>query len=75
MASSIFGSQQPQGASSIFSLIGAVRNGGGPEAFARQMMVSNPQFKSFVEANQGKTAEQIAQENGIDFNQVKSLLI
>lgn len=74
MASSIFGQQRPQGVSSIFSLLGAVRSGGGPEAFARQMMESNPSFKSFVEANQGKTPEQIAQENGIDFNQVKSLL-
>ena len=41
---------------------------GNPEAVYQQMMQSNPQFRQFVESNQGKSPEQIAQENGIDFN-------
>lgn len=30
------------------------------------MMKNNPQFRAFVEANRGKSIEQIAQENGIN---------
>jgi hypothetical protein len=33
-------------------------------------MQSNPQFKSFIESNKGKTAEQIAKENGINLSDV-----
>lgn len=48
--------------------------GGDPEAFARQLMRSNPAFADFVRRNQGKTPEQIAQDNGIDYNTVRKLL-
>ena len=30
------------------------------------MFKNNPQFRQFVEANKGKSVEQIAQENGIN---------
>ena len=40
---------------------------GNTEAVYNQMM-SNPQFKQFVEANKGKTPEQIARENNIDLS-------
>ena len=47
---------------------------GNPNALFDRMMQSNPQFKSFVEQNQGKTPEQIAKENGIDINAVLRMM-
>ena len=47
---------------------------GNPEQIARQMMQNNPQFRQFVEANKGKTPEQVAQEYGVDLNQFKSMM-
>ena len=37
-------------------------------------MLQNPQFRQFVEANRGKTPEQVAQEHGIDLSQLKSMM-
>lgn len=48
--------------------------GGNPQAFAERMMMSNPQFAQFVQANRDKTPQQIAQENGIDWATVQSLM-
>lgn len=47
---------------------------GNPEQIAMNLMQRNPQFKSFVEQNKGKTAEQIASENGIDLSMIQNLL-
>ena len=47
---------------------------GNPEQIAQQMMQINPQFRQFMEANMGKTPEQVAQEHGIDLNQFKSMM-
>lgn len=47
---------------------------GNPEQIAKQMMQQNPQFRQFVEANRGKTPEQVAQEHGIDLSQLKSMM-
>ena len=47
---------------------------GNPEQIAQQMMQNNPQFRQFVEANKGKTPEQVAREYGIDLNQIKSMM-
>ena len=45
---------------------------GNPQSMLQQLMHSNPQmyqqFRRFLDANRGKTPEQVAQENGIDFN-------
>lgn len=43
---------------------------GNPEIIAQNMMQSNPGFKKFIESNKGKTPQQVAQENGIDLNQI-----
>ena len=45
--------------------------GGNPQAMYDKMLRENPQFKSFVEANQNKSPEQIAKDYGIDFNQIR----
>lgn len=47
---------------------------GNPEQIAQQMMQSNPQFRQFVEANKGKTPEQVAREYGVDLNQIKGMM-
>ena len=47
---------------------------GNPEQIAQQMMQNNPQFRQFVEANKGKTPEQVAREYGVDLNQIKSMM-
>lgn len=43
--------------------------GGNPEQIAMALMQRNPQFKAFIEANKGKTPDQVAREHGIDFSQ------
>lgn len=48
--------------------------GGNPQAAFNMMMQSNPQFRQFVEQNQGKSPEQIAQSYGIDMNQVRQFM-
>lgn len=68
--------QAMQGANSPFGKIGQVSGimhmlkSGNPEQVAQQMMQNNPQFRQFVEANKGKTPEQVAKEYGIDLNAV-----
>lgn len=47
---------------------------GNPEQIAQQMMQNNPQFRQFVEANKGKTPEQVAREYGVDLNQLKGMM-
>lgn len=47
---------------------------GNPEQIAQQMMQSNPQFRKFMEANKGKSPEQVAKENGIDLSQFKGMM-
>ena len=47
---------------------------GDPAAAFGRMMQTNPQFKSFVEQNKGKSIEQIAQENNVDMNLLKQFM-
>ena len=69
-----------QGANNPMNKMGQVANlmkmlrAGNPDQIAQQMMQSNPQFRQFVEANKGKTPEQVAQEHGIDLNQFKGMM-
>lgn len=69
-----------QGANSQMNKMGQVANvlkmlrSGNPDQIAQQMMQNNPQFRQFVEANKGKTPEQVAREHGIDLSQFKSMM-
>lgn len=45
-----------------------------PGAIFTDMMNKNPQFRQFVEANKGKSVEQIAQENNIDMNLLRQFM-
>lgn len=47
---------------------------GNPEQIAQNLMQSNPKFKAFMEANQGKDPMQVARENGIDLSQLKNMI-
>jgi LysM repeat protein len=58
---------------SLIGFINAFR-GQNPETLVNTLMQSNPAFKRFIEANRGKSVEQIAQENGIDLEQIKQFL-
>ena len=67
--------QNLAGPNNLFQRLGQIKqmmSGKDPNAMFDQMMQSNPQFAQFVNANKGKSAEQICQENGIDLNMVKS---
>lgn len=57
----------------IMNLVNALKNGN-PDYMYQQMMQSNPQFKSFVDANKDKTIEEVAQAYGIDMNVIKQFL-
>ena len=69
-----------EGASAPANKMGQVANlmkmlqSGNPEQAFQQMMQNNPQFRQFVEANKGKTPEQVAREYGVDLNQFKSMM-
>lgn len=69
-----------QGANSPMNKMGQFANvlkmlrSGNPDQIAQQMMQNNPQFRQFVEANKGKTPEQVAREHGIDLSQFKSMM-
>lgn len=66
------GSRDPMGKmSQVLSMMRSFRN---PEQMAQQMMQNNPQFRQFVEANKGKTPEQVAKENGVDLNQIMGMM-
>ena len=41
---------------------------GNPERIAQSLMQQNPQFRAFVQANQGKSPEQVAREHGVDLS-------
>lgn len=48
--------------------------GGNPEKIAQNLMQQNPQFRAFVQANQGKSPEQVAREHGMDLGQIMKQL-
>ena len=60
-----------QGNSKFSWLMNMVR--GNPQGLAN-MVQSNPKFNEFVANNKGKSVEQIARENGLDMNMVRSLI-
>lgn len=53
----------------IKNIVGMLRSGN-PQQIAQNLMARNPQFKAFMDANQGKTPEQFAKEHGLDLGQI-----
>lgn len=66
---SIGNSQFNNPMSSLGNIFQMLKNGN-PEQIAMNLMQKNPQFKAFIDANQGKSPEQVAQQYGIDINQI-----
>lgn len=65
--------QKPQ-TNNLLSQISQIKNmvaGKNPDTMFSDLYNNNPQFRQFVDANKGKSPEQIAQENGIDINLLK----
>lgn len=65
----MMGRQQQQ-----MNILNLLKYRNNPGAIFTDMMNKNPQFRQFVEANKGKSAEQIAQENNIDMNLLKQFM-
>ena len=73
MASSLFsGVQKPNPLQSAMQAVNMMRHTS-PEQVMRAMMHDNPQFAEFINANKGKSPEQIASEHGIDINAIKRM--
>ena len=66
------GTSRPNNPMSGLGNIFQMLKNGSPEQIAVNLMQKNPQFKAFIDANQGKSPEQIAQQYGIDINQIIS---
>lgn len=78
MASSLFGSNaKPQASNPFQAAMAAAQElkHSNPEQLMEKMMEANPQFAAFVNQNKGKSPEQIARENGIDFNMVQKMFL
>lgn len=52
---------------SLGNIIKMLRSGN-PEQIAQQLMQQNPQFQAFMQANQGRSPEQVAKEHGVDLS-------
>ena len=70
--------QSPSG--NVFERVQAIRQlmGGDPQGMLQQLMRTNPQmyqqFQQFMANNQGKTPEQVARENGIDYDAIRQVM-
>lgn len=68
------GMMQPNGNMTALVNIMRMLRSGNPEQIAMNLMQRNPQFRSFVEMNRGKSPEQVARENGVDLGQLMQSL-
>lgn len=73
MASSLFGGvQKLNPVQSAMQAVNMMRHAN-PGQVMHQMMQGNPQFAEFINANKGKSPEQIASEHGIDISVIKRM--
>ena len=66
-------SQPVQPQNNLVNILQMLKSGN-PEQIAMNLVQRNPQFKAFVDANRGKSPEQVAKENGIDLSQFKGMI-
>lgn len=62
---------QPGDATSLGNVFRMLKSGN-PEQIAISLMQRNPQFKAFMDANRGKSPEQVAKQYGVDLNAMMS---
>ncbi len=81
MPSSVFaaananrGTGGTSGVANIVAGVKAAMGGRDPSAFAAALAAANPAFAQFLAANKGKTPDQIAAENGIDWDGIRGML-
>ena len=76
LLNSLFPAAMPQPVQPQNNLVNIIQmlKSGNPEQIAMNLMQRNPNFKAFVDANRGKSPEQVAKENGIDLNAVMGRL-
>lgn len=55
-------------------LLSRLMSAGNPNRLYQDLMSNNEQFRNFVNQNQGKSPEQIAQEYGLNLNPILNLL-
>lgn len=67
------GAPTSNGMGRLMSIAHMVKNGN-PEQIAQNLMQQNPQFRHFVEANRGKSPEQVAQEHGFNLSAIMKQL-
>lgn len=53
----------------ISNIINMLKSGN-PQQIAINLMQKNPQFKNFMDLNKGKSPDQVANEYGINLNQL-----
>ena len=70
MPSSIFGNKPAPGAVANPMQLLQMLKSKDPQELMHIMMDSNPQFAQFYAQNKGKPVEQVAQEHGIDLNEI-----
>lgn len=56
------------------NMIKSMMNGKSPEAFAQILANKDPRFAQFLRENKGKSPAQIAQENGLNFEQIAKFM-
>lgn len=59
---------------SNIAMVKRIMQSGDPSQIVQAEMQRNPQFAEFVRAHQGKSAEDLLAESGMDMSVIKSLL-
>lgn len=70
MQNSFFGQRQ---SNQVMAAVNQVKALGNPQAAYNQLYQTNPQFRQFADSMRGKTPEQAFRENGLNFDQFRSL--
>lgn len=58
----------------VFQILSQLMQGRTPQQAFQSLMQSDPRFKAFLDANRGKSPEQVAKEHGVDLNQFKGMM-
>lgn len=77
----MMGGNNPMMNHPVMRLVGALKNGGNPQAMLQQMIGQNPQFKQIADSVQGKSPQQMSEymkaaavQKGVDLNQLAAQL-
>lgn len=75
LVQSMVGATSESGTSArVFQLLSQLMRGRTPQQAFQSLLQSDPRFKAFMDANRGKSPEQVAREHGVDLNQFKGMV-